>query len=108
VDVGITDCVINDHNPILRWHSPHSKRTFSGLTLMLLGKRKVNSLDCAAFPPAPASVGAAEVARDGDGLGRAVQAIEFARVVDTRRRACGGDGGRRDQPKRAVTSAVSE
>jgi len=75
---------------------------------MLLGKRKVNSLDCAIFPPAPVSVGATEVARDSDGLGRAVEATEFTRVVDIRRRAFWGGGGRRDQPKRAVIRAVSE
>jgi hypothetical protein len=35
--------VAKDHKPILRWQSVHWRRAFSGLSVTLLGSRKVNS-----------------------------------------------------------------
>jgi hypothetical protein len=36
--------VVKDHKPILRWQSVHWRRAFSGLSVTLLGSRKVNSV----------------------------------------------------------------
>jgi len=35
--------VLKDHKPILRWQSVHWSSAFSGLSVTLLGSRKVNS-----------------------------------------------------------------
>jgi hypothetical protein len=41
VDADI-DVFVNDHKPILLWHSGHCSSAFSGLSVKLLGRRKAN------------------------------------------------------------------